>query len=161
MLAQTRSSFLITTQRLDRSLQRPFCYSPIVSNVVVIPESGMKRVLIFVLLGPPCVLGMITALTYIAEGRVVWQNLQHPWMYVFLAMPFLLLCALDALLAAQRVPYRPIFTGLASFALVLILLRNIFAEDFGSFWLLYVCAFSAMPAAVCSWLSSEKQERAI
>jgi len=117
----------------------------------------MKRVLFFILLGPPCVLGIITALTYLAEGRVVWQNLQHPAMYGFLAVPFLLLCALDALLAAQRVPYRPIFTGLASFAIVLILLRSIFAEVFGSFWLLYVFAFSAIPAALCSWLSSEKQ----
>src|SRR5262249_1409552 len=64
---------------------------------VVPPEGGMKRVLIFVLLGPPCVLGMITVLTYLAEGRVVWQSLQHPWMYVLLAVPFLLLSALDVL----------------------------------------------------------------
>ena len=117
----------------------------------------MRRLLIFVLLGPPSVLGIMTTLTYIAEGRVVWQNLQHPAMYAFLAVPFLLLCGLDAILAAQRVPHRPLFTGLASFAFVLVLTRNLFAEAFGSFWLLYIFAFSAIPAAVCSWLSSKRR----
>jgi len=80
-------------------------------------------------------------------------------MYAMLAFPFLLLCGLDMILAAQGVPYRPFIIGLTSFAGVLLLTRSLFAQAFGETWLVQVFVFSAIPAAVCSLLSGIKMNQ--
>jgi ABC-type branched-subunit amino acid transport system permease subunit len=115
----------------------------------------MKRVVIFVLLGPQLVFGLWTASVYIAAGRFVWLNLQQQLIYAIVGVSFLLLCGLDAIL--QRLQYRPVLIGLASFAIALLLTRDLSVEPFERWWLAHVFVCSAIPAAVCSWLSSEKQ----
>jgi hypothetical protein len=97
---------------------------------------------------------LLHALAYVEQGRIVWSL--HP-VHALLVIPALVMCFFDWMLAARGVPYHPAVTGIISFVLALVLVRNALADSFGNWWIVSVFVLSAIPAAVCSWLSSEKQ----
>ena len=71
----------------------------------------------------------------------------------YTVIPFLVLCFFDWILAARNTSYRPAVVAAISFVLALLLIRNALAEFFGFWWAVAVFVLSAIPAAVCSWLS--------
>jgi hypothetical protein len=116
----------------------------------------MKRLVIFSVLGPLALTIMMVILSYVAEGRVIWQHINLPLMYAFTVIPFLVLCFFDWMLAARNTPYRPAVVAAISFVLALLLIRRALADSFGNWWAVAVFVLSAIPAVVCSWLSGEK-----
>ena len=78
-----------------------------------------------------------------------------PFVYILGVIPALLTGAVDFALARRRVPWRPLWTGLFGFMASFIPLGGALIGGFvhGLFILLFGFV-GAVPAALCSWLSS-------
>ncbi len=129
----------------------------------------MKRIVIFVLLGPP--LGMITGL-YGMLPVLNWslgepslldfhQLVLLPLAYMIGFFPALVVGCFDAALAKRRVRGRIAWTVLFAAAACYIPLMSSIAMGFmgGSFLLLYGI-IGAVPAALCSWLADKTDQKA-
>jgi hypothetical protein len=141
----------------------------------------MKRVLIFLFLGPP--LGLLTgmvvsipALNFVAGGPQTFDAVAlivlMPLAYAMGAIPALLVCAIDAFLARFKVHARValcalvgFFIGFLPFPRGLIVLASSIFEGRPSLGLLGVVALEglvgAIPAAVCSWLAGPLRSSAV
>jgi hypothetical protein len=125
----------------------------------------LKRFLIFALLGPP--LGLLTGmwvmlplLNWSQGGPVVFDYHRFdlmPLAYVVGILPALLAAAFDGVLARRRVRFRPLWCALFGFALG-------FLPLVGARWVGFLHGsldaslgvLGAAPAAICSWLSSNR-----
>ena len=123
----------------------------------------MKRIAIFVLLGPP--LGMITGLYgmlpvlnwSLGEPSLIdfHQFALLPLAYVIGLIPALIVGCFDAALAHRKVRGRIVMTTLfAAAACYIPLMTSIGMGFIGGPFLLLFGLIGAVPAAVCSWLGS-------
>lgn len=127
----------------------------------------MKRIVIFVLLGPP--LGMITGL-YGMLPALNWslgepslidfhQFVLLPLAYVIGFIPALIVGCFDAALAARRVRGRIAWTVLFAVAACYIPLMSSITMGFiGGPLLLLFGIIGAVPAALCSWLADKTDQ---
>jgi hypothetical protein len=111
----------------------------------------MKRFLIFLFLFPAVATVSFYVVLYVLTGAVV-DSLSGPGiMYLVSIGPGLVLALVDWLVAKAPIPAVIGTTLFAYGALVLFLAWDGSAED-----ILALGLIGAIPAAVCSWLSSEK-----
>ena len=113
----------------------------------------MKRFLIFTLLFPPLALAVFTA----PDG---FKNILN-WLgyaYLLAIIPAWLIMAVDWKLSAN--PLRIVWTTFAG-ALMTGSVAFVLGDGFSEFFIaLMAMLVGAIPAAVCSWLSGEKQRGA-
>lgn len=128
----------------------------------------MKRIVIFVLLGPP--LGMITGLYgmlpvlnwSLGEPSLIdfHQFVLLPLAYVIGFVPALIVGCLDAALATRRVRWRIAWTVLfAAAACYIPLMSSITMGFIGGPLLLLFGIIGAVPAALCSWLAGKTDQK--
>ncbi len=128
----------------------------------------MKRLLIFLLLGPP--LGSFMALfvllpaialmagdiTGFDASLVVAFIILLPTTYMTGIAPAALVCAVDAFLASRNVrPWRRVLWSASAGAVIgfLPLLTSLLGGYIHGLWLLLFVVVGAFPGAVCSWLA--------
>ena len=127
----------------------------------------MKRFLIFAAVAPP--LGFIIAFWVMLQianwmaGAPSTFDLQHvvmlPTVYVFGVIPALLIAWFDQVLAQRQMSYRIALTASFAYALSYVPLLGAFQLGFmhePSAVLLGL--IGAVPAAVCSWLATERSQ---
>jgi Family of unknown function (DUF5413) len=128
----------------------------------------VKRIVIFVLLGPP--LGMITGLYgmlpvlnwSLGEPSLIdfHQFVLLPLAYVIGLIPALIVGCFDAALAHRRVRGRIAWTTLfAAVACYIPLMTSIGMGFIGGPFLLLFGLIGAVPAALCSWLGSRLADK--
>jgi hypothetical protein len=121
----------------------------------------MKRILVFVLLGPP--LGFAVFLLYEAVVSRSVPSLSYlaytPWAYVVGGVPAAVAAALDYRLSAKAASVRLALTAIGGF--VATVLFTVIVVRPSTSPLREILGFGfvgAIPAAVCSWLSGEKKK---
>jgi hypothetical protein len=127
----------------------------------------MKRFLIFAAVAPP--LGFIIAfwvMLQIANWMAgapstfdLRQVMMLPTIYLFGVIPALLAAWFDHLLATRQMSYRIALTALFAYALSYVPLLGAF--QFGFMHepsVVLVGLIGAVPAAVCSWLATERRQ---
>jgi hypothetical protein len=126
----------------------------------------MKRFLIFAAVAPP--LGFLIAFWVMLQianwiaGAPSTFDLQHvamlPTVYVFGVIPALLTAWFDHVLATRQMSYRIALTALFGYALSYVPLLGAFQLGFMSEpSAALVGLIGAVPAAVCSWLATERR----
>jgi hypothetical protein len=126
----------------------------------------MKRILIFAAVAPP--LGFIIAFWVMLQianwmaGAPGTVDLHHvvmlPTVYVFGMIPALLMAWFDHVLAQRRICYRIALTALFAYALSYVPLLGAFRLGFmHEPSVLLLGLIGAVPAALCSWLATERR----
>ena len=118
----------------------------------------MKRLAIFALLGP--LIGMATVLLTVPglTGKIVMLDATEisvivVVMYFFGLVPALIVCLVDWYLARRNIDYRPVWCALLGVVVSSPLIVVNPSQINSVRWMLFGL-FGAVPAAVCSWLSS-------
>jgi hypothetical protein len=127
----------------------------------------MKRFLIFAAVAPP--LGFIIAFWVMLQianwlaGAPSTFDLQHvamlPTVYAFGLIPALLFAWFDHVLARRQVCYRIALTTLFAYAISYVPLLGAFRFGFmHEPSMLLLGLIGAVPAAVCSWLATDRRQ---
>jgi hypothetical protein len=117
----------------------------------------MTRFLIFLLLFSAIATASFYAVLYILTGAAMDSGSGPVFMYLVFIVPGLLVALLDWLVAKTSVP-AVIATTLLTYGLSVLALSWLLGS---SKQILALGLIGAIPAAVCSWLSSEKQKESM
>jgi hypothetical protein len=121
----------------------------------------MKRILIFTVLFPPLALlvfvvpDMITTRDFMEAGMLIWML---GWAYMVAVVPAWLTAGVDWVLSARPLYLRLVATMAVAAIMAVLSARYGFGQK-GEY--LYFGLMGAIPAAVCSWLSSETQKESM
>jgi len=115
---------------------------------------GKKRLLIFLFVFPAIATASAYAVIYVLTGAVVDSFSAPALTYLVLIGPGLVVALLDWLVAKTPIP-AVIGTTLVVYAALVLYL----AWDGSAKYIFVLGLISAIPAAVCSWLSSDRKTR--
>jgi hypothetical protein len=118
-------------------------------------EGGMKRWAIFLGLGPLSGLIVLVLENWILYGRTVWDLNLIPYAYLVGLLP----AAAAALLDASIDSWRIVLTAIGGYLMTVLVTAAGMYSPFQFEWVpvLTFGLTGGVSAAVCSWLSSEKQ----
>ena len=119
----------------------------------------MKRTLIFVLLGPP--LGFAVSSIRVARRAFSAKprSSRHtPWAYVVGGVPAAVASAVDYSVSSKTPWVRLALTTIGGYVATVLFIVIAIRPSTSSLWQVLGFGFvGAIPAAVCSWLASEKK----
>jgi hypothetical protein len=117
--------------------------------------ASIKRLTIFVLLGPPLatvvLFLMLLPIAGLLEGQRIGISIS-PSAYLFCLFPALVLAMFDWVTQMIELPYRPIAAAIVGWILAFLVLREILALPDLPGWFLAIGLLGAVPALVCSWV---------
>jgi hypothetical protein len=125
----------------------------------------MKRLAIFVLLGPPlATVILFLALLPIAgllEGQRVEISIS-PSAYLYCLLPAVVIAVFDWITQMIGLPYRQVAAAIVGWILAFLVLREILALPDLPGWFFAIGLLGAIPAFVCSWvvLTTDKTQSA-
>jgi len=115
----------------------------------------MKRLAIFVLLGPPLATVILFLVLLPIAGLLEGQRIEisvAPAGYIFCLFPALVIAAFDWVAQMIELPCRPIATAIAGSILAFLGLREILALPDLPGRFVAIGLLGAIPAFVCSWV---------
>ena len=117
--------------------------------------AGMKRLAIFVLLGPPLATVILFLVLLPIAGLLEGQRIEisiSPSAYLYCLFPALVIAVFDWITEMIELPYRPIATAIVGWILAFLVLREILALPDLPGWFVAIGLLGAVPAFVCSWV---------
>jgi hypothetical protein len=115
----------------------------------------MKRLAIFVLLGPPLATVILFVVLLPVAGLLEGQRIAisvSPSAYLYCLFPALVIAVFDWVAQMIELPYRPVAAAIAGWILAFLVLRETLALPDLSGWFLAIGLLGAVPAFVCSWV---------